>query len=276
MKNSFIQMAQFQRKSTLPYFVFLVLVQFSSVQGQTKENYSIHDETRPQPDIVDPSSFSLMASPPSDAIVLFDGTSLSEWVSSRKDRKKANWLIKDQYFEVTQKTGGIQTFKNFGNVQLHIEWASPEKIEGKGQGRGNSGVFFMAKPGVSYGYEVQVLDSYENLTYPDGQAAAIYGQYPPMVNASTQSGKWQTYDIIFIRPRFDETGNLVQPAYLTVFHNGVLVHHNRELMGPTTHKVRTDYSAHPARLPILLQDHGNPVRYRNIWVRDLEAVNLRD
>ena len=250
------------------YLIILMLAHFALINGQGQVTYNIHDENRPQPKVVMPSSFSSMAEPPSDAIVLFGGRDLSEWVSSSNN--KAKWLVQDNYFEVRKKTGKISTVREFGDVQIHLEWATPKTIEGKGQGRGNSGVFFMSKSGVSHGYEVQVLDSYNNATYPDGQASAIYGQYPPAVNASAEPGVWQTYDIIFLRPRFDNSGKLEKPAYLTVLHNGVLVHSNREVLGPTTHKVRTNYSAHPDRLPIALQDHGNPVRYRNIWVRDLE------
>ena len=257
-------------KTTLYLFLsFFFLGGTVFISAQSKEDYKIHDETRPQPTVVSHSSFSRMATAPSDAIILFDGKDLSQWISSN-DGKNAKWTVRNNYFEVKKKTGGIRTVKEFGDVQLHIEWASPKKIEGKSQQRGNSGVFFMAKPDVSYGYEVQVLDSYNNQTYPDGQASAIYGQYPPQYNASAPAGEWQTYDIIFLRPRFDKSGNLESPAYLTVLHNGVLVHNHRALLGPTTHKVRTDYSAHPDRLPISLQDHGNPVRFRNIWVRDLE------
>ena len=256
-------------KTLIRHFSILLLFNLGILQSQPKEKYKIHDENRPQPEVVTHSSFSRMATPPSDAIVLFDGTDLSEWVNS-SGSKKTQWKLGDNYFEVRKKTGAIQTVQEFGDVQLHIEWSSPKNIEGEGQGRGNSGVFFMAKPNVSHGYEVQILDSYKNPVYPDGQASAIYGQYPPAYNASAPPGEWQTYDIIFIRPRLDESGKLIRAAYLTVLHNGVLVHYNRELLGPTTHKVRTAYSAHPNRLPIALQDHGNPVRYRNIWVRDLE------
>lgn len=257
------------KQKHLLILLLFVLINTGVISAQHEEKYKIHDEKRPQPTVVAHSSFSRLATAPSDAIILFDGSDLSEWVSSTTG-EKAKWTVRNNYFEVKKKTGGIRTMKEFGDVQLHIEWASPKEIEGESQGRGNSGVFFMAKPDVSYGYEVQVLDSYKNPTYPDGQASAIYGQYPPQYNASAPAGEWQTYDIIFLRPRFDESGNLEKPAYLTVLHNGVLVHNNRELLGPTTHKVRMDYSAHPDRLPISLQDHGNPVRFRNIWVRDLE------
>jgi hypothetical protein len=151
----------------------------------------------------------------------------------------------------------------FGDVQLHIEWATPSPARGSGQARGNSGVFLMGR------YEVQVLDSYQNRTYPDGQAAAIYGQYPPLVNASRPPGEWQTYDIVFRRPRFDANGALVSPARMTVFHNGVLVQDDVELTGPSGHQSRPPYERHADRLPIRLQDHGDPVRFRYIWVREL-------
>jgi hypothetical protein len=160
--------------------------------------------------------------------------------------------------------GTIATAEAFGDVQLHVEWAAPSPPSGDGQNRGNSGVFLMGR------YEVQVLDSYRNTTYPDGQAAALYGQYPPLVNASRPPGEWQTYDIVFRRPRFDANGKLLSKARVTVFHNGVLVQDAVELTGPTAHHARPAYSAHPDRLPILLQDHGDPVRYRNIWLRNLE------
>jgi hypothetical protein len=161
-------------------------------------------------------------------------------------------------------SGSIQTVQGFGDCQLHIEWASPAEVVGHGQGRGNSGVFFMGR------YEVQILDSFVSRTYADGQAAALYGQFPPLVNASRGPGEWQGYDITFRRPRFGEDGELVSPARVTVFHNGVLVHDAREMVGATQHRNLASYSAHEQRLPVGLQDHGNPVRFRNIWIRDLE------
>lgn len=166
--------------------------------------------------------------------------------------------------EVVAGTGEITTVRAFGDCQLHVEWASPDPPAHTGQDRGNSGVFLMGR------YEVQVLDSYGNRTYPDGQAAAIYGQYPPLVNASRPPGVWQSYDIVFRRPRFDERGQLIAPARITVIHNGVLVHDAVILTGPTGHRRRPPYEAHADRLPITLQDHASPVRFRNIWVRDLE------
>ena len=225
-------------------------------------SWAIHDTTRPQPAVVDPGPSTPSSRAPSDAIVLFDGRDGSEWRT--RDGSPVRWKIENGYMEVVGGTGGISTVRAFGDCQLHIEWAAASPPAGKGQGRANSGVFLMGQ------YEVQVLDSYRNATYPDGQAGAIYGQYPPLVNASRPPGEWQTYDIVFRRPRFNERGELVQPARITVMHNGVLIHDAVTLTGPTSHRRRPPYAVHPNRLPIGLQDHDSPVRFRNIWVRDLE------
>ena len=233
-------------------------------QKPTIGDWAVHDLERPQPVWIDTGEgFSMPTAPPSDAIVLFDGTDLSHWVS-QKDDSAAPWKVENGYFEVVAKTGGIKTKQGFGDAQVHIEWASPDPPRGEGQDNGNSGVFLMSM------YEVQVLNSYENKTYPDGQASAVYGQYPPLVNASRPPGVWQAYDIIFHRPRFDDDGSVVSPARVTVFHNGVLVQDNVVLTGPSGHKSRPLYKVHADRLPISLQDHDHPVRFRNIWVRDLE------
>ena len=199
---------------------------------------------------------------PSDAIVLFNGKDLLKWRS--RDGSPARWRVSGGYMEVVKGTGAIATVQGFGDVQLHLEWAAPSPPEGKDQDRGNSGVFLMGR------YEVQVLDSYGNITYPDGQAGAVYGQYPPLVDATRPAGEWQSYDIIFHRPRFDQAGTLLSPARLTVLHNGVLIQDNVTLTGPTAHQRRPPFEAHPDRLPLSLQDHDHPVRFRNIWVRDLE------
>ena len=230
-------------------------------QNSELEKWAIHDMNRPLPPVVNPGPAGPPVPAPSDAVVLFDGKDLSLWENAKGG--PAGWKVENGYMEVVAKTGSIRTKKGFGNCQLHIEWAAPALVSGEGQERGNSGVFLMDT------YEVQVLDSFNNRTYADGQAAAIYGQYPPLVNASRGPGEWQTYDIIFHGPRFDADGKLVEPARMTVFHNGVLVHDNVELTGPTAHKARPPYRAHADKLPLSLQDHGNPVRYRNIWLRAL-------
>jgi hypothetical protein len=234
--------------------------------AQPDPNWLDHDRNRPQPAVVTPGmpyADAQVGTPPSDATVLFDGKDISPWVSLN-DGSPAKWIVRDGYMECVKGSGYVRTLQNFGDCQLHVEWATPTPPHGDGQGRGNSGVFF----GFDR-YECQVLDSYDNPTYADGGAAAIYGQYPPLVNASLPPGKWQTYDIIFTAPRFDASGKLLSPARETVLHNGVLVQNNVELTGPTSWLERAPYSPHPEKQPISLQDHNNPVRFRNIWVREL-------
>jgi hypothetical protein len=237
----------------------------AAAQAQSRKEWPIHDETRPQPKVVDPGTPSTQdrpGAPPADAVVLFGGTDLAKWRTAA-DGTPARWKVADGVMEVVKGAGDIQTADAFGDCQLHLEWAAPTPAVGEGQQRGNSGVFPMGR------YEIQVLDSYQNKTYPDGQAAALYGQHPPLVNASRPPGQWQTYDIVFHGPRFDGQGKLLRPARVTVLHNGVLVQDDRELTGPTAHKARPPYAAHPDRLPLKLQDHGDPVRFRNIWIREL-------
>jgi hypothetical protein len=210
----------------------------------------------PEPAVIDPGP---VGGPPSDAIVLFDGKDLSQW----KDAGK--WKIRDGY--AIPGGNGIETKQAFGDCQLHVEWAAPEKVAGSGQGRGNSGVFLMGL------YEVQILDSYKNTTYFDGQAAAIYKQGPPLVNACRKPGEWQNYDIIFEAPRFDAAGKLTRPGFITVLHNGVLVQNHFQIKGQTSWDSPPKYTAHAAKLPIALQYHGNPVRFRNIWIRELPPAD---
>jgi hypothetical protein len=238
--------------------------QMSYAQAQT--TWKIHDPNRPLPPVIDSGTASTQDSPgrpPSDAVALFDGKDLSRW--AHKDGSAAKWKVENGYAEVAPKTGYIYTREAFGDCQLHVEFAEPVPPKGESQERGNSGVFLMGL------YEIQVLDSYENKTYADGQASAVYGQYPPLVNASRPPGQWQTYDIVFHGPRFDKDGKLLRPARATVLHNGVLVQDNVELTGPTAHGERPPYKAHPEKLPLGLQDHGNPVRFRNIWIRELAS-----
>ena len=212
-----------------------------------------------EPPIVTPGKIN--ADPPSDAIVLFDGKDLSHWRANGGGAAK--WTIRDGYVEVAPGAGDVTTLEKFGDVQLHIEWATPAVVKGEGQERGNSGVFLMER------YEVQVLDSYENKTYFHGQAASVYKQYAPLVNASRKPGEWQTYDIVFHAPRFDEQGKVIDRARVTVLHNGVLVQNNVEIYGNTFNDRPAIYIAHDPMEPLRLQDHGNPVRYRNIWIRRL-------
>lgn len=200
--------------------------------------------------------------PPSDAIVLFDGTDLSAW-------NKDNWDVKDGVLTVRPGSGDIQTKKSFGSVQLHIEFATPTKVEGSSQGRGNSGVFFG-------NYEVQVLDSWENPTYFDGQCGSIYKQRPPQVNVCRKPGEWQYYDIVFNRPELKKEGDkvvVVRPAYVTVFQNGVLVVNHHEIEGTTFWHLPPEYQMHSDKTPIRLQDHGNRMQFRNIWVREIPDTN---
>jgi hypothetical protein len=231
------------------------------------QQWKVHDKNRPQPPVIAPGTASTQdqaGQPPSDAIVLFDGKDLSRWQSQKGQPMK--WKVVNGCMEVGQNAGDILTKQAFGDCQLHVEWATPDPPSGEDQARGNSGVYLMGL------YELQVLDSYKNKTYPDGQAAAIYGQYPPLVNASRPPGQWQAYDIIFHGPHFDAKGKAVRPARMTVFHNGVLAQDNVELTGPTAYMKRPPYQAHPEKLRLLLQDHGQPVRFRNIWIRELSAV----
>ena len=231
--------------------------------------WHVHDPARPHAPVVTPGATPGM--PPSDAIVLFDGKDLSRWVQLGRgaDRGKlveAKWPLRDGYFEVAPGTGDLQTRDKFGDIQLHVEWSEPPNVSGTSQGRGNSGVLLMAL------YEIQVLDAYNNPTYADGQAAAIYGQWPPLANAARKPGEWQTYDIVFEAPRF-EGDKLIKPAYQTVFWNGVMIHLHKELMGPMVYRQVARYRPHDAELPIALQDHHDPVRYRNIWVRRLSGYD---
>lgn len=235
----------------------------------------VHDMNRPAPAVLSPGTDSTPSEPgkaPSDAIVLFDGTNLSGWTSG--DGGPAKWIVRDGYMEAVKGSGPVKTKRQFGSCQLHVEFATPSTVTGSGQGRGNSGVFLMAT------YEVQILDSYDNKTYPDGQCAALYGRAVPLVNACRKPGEWQSYDIIFHRPIF-KGKKVVRKATFTVIHNGVLVHDHVELQGGTgwrgQHAI-SEYEPHEDKLPIMLQDHGNPVRFRNIWIREpwLPAGELAD
>ena len=226
---------------------------------QPDGRWRIHDGNRPRPTVVTPGGFVALP-PPADAIVLLGtGSDLSQWQTLKGT--PADWPMADGVLSSGQ--GNIRTKAHFTDVQLHIEFATPSPVMGDSQDRGNSGVFLADE------FEIQILDSFNNLTYADGQAAAMYGQHPPLVNASRPPGEWQSYDIVFKVPRFGPAGKLMTPAVVTVLHNGVLVHDARPFWGGTEHKRIDPYRPAMARGPIRLQDHGNPVRFRNIWVRPL-------
>lgn len=213
-----------------------------------------------RPAIITPGKF---GSPPSDAIVLYGGPhDVVNWVHENGNAP-IRWEA-DSVLTVVPRTGGIKTTRSFGNCQLHVEWRTPSVVTGTSQGRGNSGVFLMGL------YELQVLDSYDNETYYNGQAGSIYKQFIPLVNASLGPGEWQTFDIVFTAPIFQTNGELLKPAFFTVFHNGVLIQNNVALRGPTEYIGIPAYKAHESKLPISLQEHSNPVSFRNIWVRELE------
>lgn len=230
--------------------------------------WMVHDEARPAPPVVTPGVCDAQAAPappPSDAIVLFDGKDLSNWTDVKGQPSK--WVVRDGYMESVKGAGYVRTKREFGSAQVHVEFATPSTVVGKSQGRGNSGVFLQGQ------YEVQVLDSYDNATYPDGQCGALYGRAVPLVNASCKPGQWQTYDIVYHRPTFDASGKVTKKAVFTVFHNGVLIQDHVVLEGGTgwigPHAI-TEYVAHGDAGPLMFQDHSNPVRFRNVWIRELK------
>ena len=237
-----------------------------SPQGDPKAT----EQWQPVPPLVTPGAHA--GAPPSDAVILFDGRNLDQWVLT-KDRSPATWKISDGVMTVNKSAGNIETKKEFGNYQLHLEWRVPKDITGEGQARGNSGVFVASTGNGDGGYEIQILDSWKNATYVNGQAASIYKQAPPLVNAMTKPGTWQTYDVVWTEPTFSADGTLKTPAYLTVFHNGVLVQNHFQLTGETRYIGQPAYNAYQ-RAPIKLQAHGDPsapISFHNIWVRELNG-----
>ena len=255
----------------LPALAALMMVTvpvFAQQSTNPKPKAEDTDVWTPVPAIVTPGITN--AAPPSDAIVLFDGKNLDQWVTN-KDKSPANWDVHDGIVTVNKTAGNIETKQAFKNYQLHIEWRIPADIEGSGQARGNSGVFLASTGPGDDGYELQVLDSYNNTTYVNGQAGAIYKQSPPLVNPNRKPGEWQTYDVIWTAPVFNADGSLKSPAYATVFFNGVLVQNHFPLIGQTLNTGKPFYKAYDSA-PIKLQahgDHSKPISYRNIWVREL-------
>jgi hypothetical protein len=240
-------------------------VGFTDTPMLPDQPWHVHDINRPHPRVVTPGE--RCGDPPSDAVVLFDGKDLSHWVQRGRgaDRGKLTepkWKVENGYFEIAPRTGDLISKEKFGDAQYHVEWAAPAEVRGNSQARGNSGFIMMSR------YELQILDSYNNVTYADGQAGAIYGQWPPLVNPSRKPGEWQTYDIIFEAPKFDGD-RLVKPAYETVFYNGVVVQNHQQVIGAVVYRQVAKYTPHGPEEPLMLQDHGYPVRFRNIWVRRL-------
>jgi len=236
------------------------------------QHWHVHDPDRPHPHVVTPGKEPGAA--PSDAVVLFDGKDLSQWEQHGKgaDNAKmvaAQWKVENGYFEVAPGTGDLLTREKFGDCQLHVEWTEPADVKGTSQARGNSGVLLMSR------YEIQVLDPYNNPTYADGQASAIYGQFPPLVNPGRKPGEWQTYDIVWEAPHF-EGERLLKAAVVTVFFNGVLVHHHKEPIGAMVYRQVGKYTPHGPEEPLMLQDHHDHVRYRNIWIRRLAGYDMSE
>ena len=247
----------------------LAVVLAATVYSQQKPRPEDTEVWKPVPKVVTPGAEPGAA--PSDAIVLFDGKNLDQWVSAKDHASPAGWKVADGVFTVDKSAGNIETKQRFRNYQLHLEWLEPSDIDGTGQGRGNSGVFLASTGTGDAGYEMQIMDSYNNPTYVNGQAASIYKQSPPLVNAMRKPGEWQVYDIAWTAPTFNADGSLKTPAYVTAFHNGVLVQNHFELKGETLYIGTPSYKAFDGA-PIKLQAHGDkskPISFRNIWIREL-------
>ena len=267
----------------LSIYTMLLMFIFFAAKAQEITDPKATEVWKPVPKKVNGGSHAFSTAP-SDAIVLFDGSDLSQWqkpqfihekgtvkemradvesLDENYEHPEADWTVEDGQFTVKPGTGAIETKQKFGDFQLHIEWLSPQDVGKEGQAYSNSGVFMMSL------YEIQVLNSYDSQTYSNGQAGSIYKQHIPLVNASRRPGEWQQYDIVFTAPKFDEEGKLISPAYVTAFHNGVLIQNHTELEGPTAYIGKSNYFPHPEKMPLRLQDHGDLVRYRNIWIREL-------
>jgi hypothetical protein len=261
---------------TLPRLLALALLAAAARPAQAQQNPNAPrprpeetEQWEPVPKVVTPGRTN--DAPPSDAIVLFDGRGLGEWVHT-KDKSPAAWTVADGILTVDKTKGNIETKRSFRSYQLHLEWRIPPGINETGQARGNSGLFLASTGNGDSGYELQILDSYENKTYVNGQAGSIYKQHPPLANANRKQGEWQTYDVVWTPPTFNADGSVKTPAYVTAFHNGVLVQNHVELKGETVYIGKPSYKAYSGAAPIKLQSHGDPsapISFRNIWIREL-------
>ena len=259
-------------KSNLIILLCLLAATAGFTQDENLPKPELTEVWEPVPKIVEPSA--KPGDPPSDAIILFNGKNLDEWMSPKEPNGPAQWTLADGVITVKKGTGPIRTKRSFTDFQFHLEYRIPANITGSGQARGNSGIFFAATGKGDSGYELQVLDGYNNKTYVNGQVGSIYKQLIPLANASRKPGEWQTYDVIWTAPRFNDDGSLKSPARITAIHNGVLVQNNGEVKGATTYRGNPSYKKHGPG-PILLQDHGDPsepISYRNIWVRELKFI----
>ena len=229
------------------------------------QKWKVHDMNRPRPVKINPAPY-VVEAPPADAVVLFDGKDLSKWEQQARGGavQEPKWKVENGYIEIVPRTGRIRTKDKFGDCQLHVEWMVPKEAVGEGQSRGNSGIELMSR------YEIQVLESHTNLTYADGGAGAMYGMWPPLVNPSRPQGEWNVYDIFFETPKFAPDGKLVKPAYFTVVYNGVLVQNHKEQLGATIWRQNAKYAPHAAEEPLSIQDHAQPVRFKNIWIRKIQ------
>ena len=255
------------KKVLVVFAIILVTINANAQQTAKPEDTEVWS---PVPKIITPGK-KIFSDPPADAIILFDGKNLDQWVSTNDSTKPAGWIVRKGILTVNKPSGNIQTRQSFQDYQLHLEWRIPKNITGSGQARGNSGLFLASIGKGDAGYELQILDSYNNLTYVNGQAGSIYKQYPPLVNANLPPGEWQHYDVIWTAPRFNDDGSLKTPGRVTAFFNGILVQNNVELKGSTVYIGKPSYQKHGPS-PIKLQAHGDksePISFRNIWIRPL-------
>lgn len=257
------------KKITSLVCLLLVARCFSYAQGGKPEDTEVWT---PVPPKVEPVKY-VKSTPPADAVVLFDGKNLDEWVSVADRNKPANWTVSGGALTVNKSAGNIETKRSFGSYQLHIEWRIPANITGEGQARGNSGLFLASIGKGDAGYELQIVDTYENKTYVNGMAGSLYKQFAPLANPARKAGEWQTYDISWKAPTFDASGKVTSPARVTVWFNGILVQNNVELLGPTRYIGKASYDVAHGPSPIKLQAHGDksePISFRNIWIRPVE------